>query len=83
MHQHIFHPLWWTKCEDSCSLEVKVKYFLVAGCTAMETKHVILPEIKEENHIKIKNTCYTCIYLIGILYYFFELNLTFFKLLTS
>jgi hypothetical protein len=39
----------------------------------METKCVIMPEINEEHHVRIKNTYDSCIYLTCILYYFNKL----------
>jgi hypothetical protein len=40
----------------------------------METKHE-MQEINEEHHVQIKNTYYSCMYLIHIFYYFSKLIL--------
>jgi hypothetical protein len=54
-----------------------VDCFLVEGCTTSETMHVIVPEINKEHHVQIKNTCYSYIYLICIIYYLNKYNLKF------
>jgi hypothetical protein len=57
---------------------LKVNYFLGAGCTTAETKHVKVSEGNEEHRVQIKNTHYCCIYLTCVLYYFNKLNVNFF-----
>jgi hypothetical protein len=41
----------------------------------MQTKHVLVLEINEEQCVQIKNTYYSCMYLTCILYYLNKLNL--------
>jgi hypothetical protein len=45
---------------------------------ATETEHIIVPDIKEEHCIQIKNTNYYCIYLTHMLSYVNKLNLEMF-----
>jgi hypothetical protein len=53
-----------------------VDYYIFAGCTVAETKHVIglVWEINKEHCIQIKIVDYSCTYLKCIFYFFNKLN---------
>jgi hypothetical protein len=52
---YVFRPLGWTKCKE-IQLRVVKSVFLVAGRTALETKHVTVPKINEKHRVRVKNT---------------------------